>query len=163
MFGAHDDAGHQSSLPLSCVKWLVSFAVIAVFWACMCAQCTDIVASPQAGLLNHQCQHGRQMLAEIELLVSLQASDVYALGVLVWEMYNGQRAWSGLHFAQLSYAMFVEKRMLQFPEGTPEGLKSLASRCLARAPTDRPSSQELPALLKDLISDSQQWKHCNSL
>ncbi|CAK0783773.1 hypothetical protein CVIRNUC_006973 [Coccomyxa viridis] len=92
-----------------------------------------------------------------------EASDVYALGVLVWEMYNGQRAWSGLHFAQLSYAMFVEKRMLQFPEGTPEGLKSLASRCLARAPTDRPSSQELPALLKDLISDSQQWKHCNSL
>ena len=88
---------------------------------------------------------------------------MYALGVLVWEMYNGQRAWSGLHFAQLSYAMFVEKRMLQFSEGTPEGLKDLASRCLARAPTDRPSSEELPALLKALISESQQWKHCNSL
>ena len=118
---------------------------------------------PQASLLNYRCQHGRQVLAETELLVSLQASDVYALGVLVWEMYNGQRAWSGLHFAQLSYAMFVEKRMLQFPEGTPEGLKSLASRCLARVPTDRPGSQELPALVKALISDSHQWKHCNSL
>ena len=115
---------------------------------------------PQAGLLNHRCQHGRQVLAETELVVSLQASDVYALGVLV---YNGQRAWAGLHFAQLSYAMFVEKRMLQFPEGTPKGLQGLALRCMARVPTDRPSSQELPALLKQLVSECQNWEHCTSL
>ena len=84
--------------------------------------------------------------------MALQASDVYSLGVLLWEMYNGQRAWAGLHFAQVSYAMFVEKRSLQFPEGTPEEFRILALSCLSTLPADRPSSRDLPAKLKALIA-----------
>lgn len=86
----------------------------------------------------------------------MQASDVYSFGVLLWEMICGQRAWAGLHFAQLSYAMFVEGRSLQFPEDTPEGLKTLASRCLARLPADRPASKDLPALLREKIAEHRQ-------
>lgn len=100
---------------------------------------------------------------EAQFPVQVQASDVYAVGVLLWEMYNGQRAWAGLHFAQVSYAMFVEKRSLQFPEGTPEGFRTLASHCLAPLPADRPSSKDLPAMLKQLVADPGEWKDAHSL
>ncbi len=63
---------------------------------------------------------------------------------------------SGLHFAQLSYAMFVEKRSLQLPEDTPQGFLALAERCLSRLPTDRPCSQDLPMQLKELLADAKQ-------
>ena len=83
---------------------------------------------------------------------------MYSLGVLLWEMYNGQRAWAGLHFAQVSYAMFVEKRSLQFPEGTPEEFRVLALSCLSNLPADRPSSRDLPAKLKALIAKPEAAK-----
>ena len=84
-----------------------------------------------------------------------QASDVYSFGVLLWEMYNGQRAWAGLLFAQLSYAMFVENRSLQFPEDTPEVFRALALDCLSVLPSDRPSSRDLPAKLRALIAQQE--------
>lgn len=92
-----------------------------------------------------------------------QASDVYSFGVLLWEMYNGQRAWAGLLFAQLSYAMFVEKCSLQFPEDTPEGFRALALSCLSMLPADRPSSSDLPAKLKALVAQQEAWDLAHSL
>ena len=92
-----------------------------------------------------------------------QASDVYSCGVLLWEMYSGQRAWSGLHFAQLSYAMSVEKRSLQLPEEAPQDFRVLAERCLSRLPADRPNSQDLTTQLKELLAENDQWKDRSSL
>ena len=81
---------------------------------------------------------------------------MYSFGVLLWEMYNGQRAWAGLHFAQLSYALFVEKRSLQFLEGTPEAFRALAQGCLSQLPADRPSSENLAAQLKALVAEHRE-------
>ena len=93
----------------------------------------------------------------------MQASDVYSFGVLLWEMYNGQRAWAGMHFAQVSYALIVERRSLQFPEGTPEDFQALALGCMATLPKDRPSSRDLPGILKALVTEHGMWKLPQSL
>ena len=34
-----------------------------------------------------------------------QAADVYSFGVMLWEMYSGQRAWAALNYAQVGPAL----------------------------------------------------------
>ena len=49
--------------------------------------------------------------------------DVYAFGVLLWEMYTGQRPWSGLNPMQIIFHLTLRKKKLQFPPDTPAQLQ----------------------------------------
>ena len=49
--------------------------------------------------------------------------DVYAFGVLLWEMYTGQRPWSGLSPMQIIFHITIRKKRLQFPADTPTQLQ----------------------------------------
>ena len=78
---------------------------------------------------------------------------MYSFGVLLWEMYCGQRAWSGLQFAQLSYAVLVEERSLQFPEDCGHlDFCRLAKMCLSRQTAERPDCDVIVASLQRQIS-----------
>ena len=46
-------------------------------------------------------------------------SQVYAFGVLLWEMWNGVRAWAGMHQLQVIFNTTVKNKRLEFGEEAP--------------------------------------------
>ncbi|WP_257448305.1 serine/threonine-protein kinase [Archangium lipolyticum] len=82
------------------------------------------------------------------------ASDVYALGVLVFELCAGTTPHAGKGSAQLVTAVMTRDapRLGEVVPGTPEPLSELVARCLARDVRDRPKDgAELAALLEDVV------------
>lgn len=52
-----------------------------------------------------------------------KASDVYALGMLLWELYVGQAVWPSLNFSQLHRRVVAAKEKPALPLEAPPALK----------------------------------------
>ncbi|GAA3268697.1 protein kinase [Dactylosporangium vinaceum] len=72
------------------------------------------------------------------------ASDVYALGVLLFKLFTGGLPWAANSPADLIRAhLHVAPDPLPARDGVPAGVARLASRCLAKSPGERPTAHEL--------------------
>ncbi|DBB02594.1 hypothetical protein WJX82_002554 [Trebouxia sp. C0006] len=80
--------------------------------------------------------------------------DVYAFGVLLWEMYTGQRPWSGLNPMQIIFHLTLRKKKLQFPAHTPAQLQALGTRCMSSDVSERPNFDEILQLVDELDVES---------
>ncbi len=91
----------------------------------------------------------------------MQAADVYALGVLMWEMAAGQRLWADLSWSQAQAAATLKHARPRTPRHrcTPAGLESLARLCMASDPENRPSFEEVRTSQTALVCwRRQSWR-----
>ncbi len=65
----------------------------------------------------------RTYSCELKVGISSQAADTYSFGVLLWEMYTGQRPWAGMLQMQIIFNVTVQKKQLEFPSDAPEQIK----------------------------------------
>ncbi|GFR46705.1 hypothetical protein Agub_g8325 [Astrephomene gubernaculifera] len=72
-----------------------------------------------------------------------KATDVFAFGVLLWQMYTGLRPWAGMNHGQIIYNVGMKNVQLIFPPGTPPAIADLSSSCTRTEPTKRPSFSEI--------------------
>ena len=76
------------------------------------------------------------------------ASDVYALGVLLYRLLSGHAPWSADTTTQMLNAhIYVEPEPLSPLPDVPDHVIALCNRCLHKDPTQRPSAREAAALL----------------
>lgn len=62
-----------------------------------------------------------------------KSADVWAFGVLLWEMYSGQRAWAGMSYTQVMQAVGYEQRGPEWPDQAPTALKVSCGHHLSEA------------------------------
>ncbi|GLC39870.1 hypothetical protein PLESTF_000919300 [Pleodorina starrii] len=103
----------------------------------------EAVTTRSYGTVTHMCP---------ELLVDgllSKAADVYSFGVIMWEMYTGQRPYGGLTHGQILHAITTGKP-LPLGASCPQPLRVFLTRCLAPKPTDRPTFPEIIEMLEEL-------------
>lgn len=66
-----------------------------------------------------------------------RASDVFAYGILLWELYTGEQAYKGIPRALLGHKITKQGLRPEFPADTPFDYQFLACRCWETDPVIR--------------------------
>ncbi len=79
-----------------------------------------------------------------------QRSDLFSLGVLLYEMIAGRLPFAGEHEAAMTYAIVHEEPepLARYKKGVTQGLEAVVAKCLAKDPAER--YQSAADLLADL-------------
>ncbi|KAG2434249.1 hypothetical protein HXX76_007974 [Chlamydomonas incerta] len=101
------------------------------------------------GTLSH-------MPPELVMLGTMsRAVDVYSFGILLWQMYTGQRPWAGLTHSQIIMMIGSGTARLNFPAATPAAYEALMRDCTAPDPDRRPAFTDIVKRLEAQVADAQ--------
>lgn len=81
-----------------------------------------------------------------------KAADVYAYGVLLYEIFTKKTVWEGLRHPQIIHAIAVMKKHPELPDTAPKAFKDLADACMSGEPEDRPTFGKIIDLLDCMIT-----------
>lgn len=84
-----------------------------------------------------------------------RSADVWAFGVLMWEMYSGQRAWIGMSYTQVMQAIGYEQRSPEWPADAPADLAAFGRACFDLDPDQRPTFKQAVQQLEDMLAQSR--------
>ncbi|GIM91451.1 protein kinase domain-containing protein [Paractinoplanes toevensis] len=109
-------------------------------------------ASPEEMLVGTPAYLAPERLTGAEIV---PASDVYALGVLLYRLLADESPWSVESTTQMLRAhVYLEPAPLPDLPGVPPAVTKLISRCLAKDPASRPSASEVSSTLADAAEAS---------
>ncbi|KAL6078324.1 Tyrosine kinase receptor Cad96Ca [Balamuthia mandrillaris] len=84
-----------------------------------------------------------------------QKSDVWSYGVVLWEIVNfGEEPYPHLSLVQAALAVVDQKVTLDIPEDIPEVLQKVMKACWQYDPKDRPTMDDIVAILSSSSSSS---------
>lgn len=110
------------------------------------------VSHMHAGTLTHMAP---ELLLEGR---ASRASDVYAYGILLWEMLTGQRAFNGTPIALLAHSVARKGARPSWPEDARlcKPLVALVEKCWAADVSSRPCFNVIILVLEDLLQQAEE-------
>jgi serine/threonine protein kinase len=79
------------------------------------------------------------------------AADVFAFGVMMWEVWTGKSAFKRMHYGQVCQAVVMQDARPPVPADMPQDYRELMVRCWAREPFQRPSMTQVQQSLEELL------------
>ena len=100
-----------------------------------------------------QAFHGTMTHMAPEVLMDgrhSMASDVYAFGITMWELYTGAKPYASVPRVVLTHAVVFDNKRPVFPIGTPVAYKELAEDCWQSSAALRPSFADVLTRLQTM-------------
>ena len=92
-----------------------------------------------------------------------QKSDIYALGILMYQIASGELPFRDLPFDKNLAIRICGGLRPEMPESAPEPYKRLAEKCCNADPNERPDARQLYSLIVDQIREANKDKFQNNV
>ncbi|KAK9825976.1 hypothetical protein WJX74_002642 [Apatococcus lobatus] len=96
----------------------------------------QILSADQGGMVSYAASFMWAAPEQLQGLPCSKASDVYSLGVVLWELCTAEQP------------LLRQMRPLRVPQEAPAAIAQLITACCSQSPSDRPSIQEIVACLR---------------